>query len=60
MKLYNLRISTLSLLALFLLSTFSSAVAEFQFEVETMAIKVYRDGLTHVTQTLIVDSLLLK
>ncbi len=58
MKLYNLRISTLILLALFLLSTFSSAVAEFQFEVETMTIKVYRDGLTHVTQTLIVDSLL--
>ncbi len=58
MKLYCLRISTLALLAFFLLSTFSSAAAEFQFEVETMTIKVYRDGLTHVTQTLIVDSLL--
>jgi uncharacterized membrane protein len=58
MKLYCLRISTLALLAFFLLSTFSSAVAEFSFEVETMTIKVYRDGLTHVTQTLIVDSLL--
>jgi uncharacterized membrane protein len=58
MKLYCLRISTLSLLAFFLLSTFSSAAAEFSFEVETMTIKVYRDGLNHVTQTLIVDSLL--
>jgi uncharacterized membrane protein len=58
MKLYNLRASALVLFALFFLSTFSSAVAEFSFEVETMAIKVYRDGLTHVTQTLIVDSLL--
>jgi uncharacterized membrane protein len=58
MKLYCLRISALALFALFLLSTFSSAVAEFTFEVETMEIKVYRDGLTHVTQTLIVDSLL--
>src|SRR4030067_2972970 len=58
MNLYNLRISALVLLALFLLSTASSAVAEFSFEVETTAIKVYRDGLTHVAQTLIVDSLL--
>jgi uncharacterized membrane protein len=58
MKLYCMRISTLALLAFFLLSTFSSAVAEFSFEVETMTIKVYRDGLTHVTQTLIADSLL--
>jgi uncharacterized membrane protein len=58
MKLYCLRISTLALLALFLFPAFSSAAAEFQFEVETMTIKVYRDGLTHVTQSLIVDSLL--
>jgi uncharacterized membrane protein len=58
MKLYCLRISAIILFALFLLSAFSSAVAEFQFEVETMTIKVYRDGLTHVTQTLILDSLL--
>ncbi len=58
MKLYCLRISAIALFTFFLLSTFSSAVAEFSFEVETMTIKVYRDGLTHVTQTLIVDSLL--
>jgi uncharacterized membrane protein len=58
MKLYCLRVGTIFLFALFLFSTFSSALAEFQFEVETMAIKVYRDGLTHVTQTLLVDSLL--
>jgi uncharacterized membrane protein len=58
MKLYCLRISTIALLTLFLFSAFGSAAAEFQFKVETMTIKVYRDGLIHVTQTLIVDSLL--
>ncbi len=58
MKLYYLRISIIALLTLCLFSAFGSAVAEFQFEVETMTIKVYRDGLTHVTQSLIVDSLL--
>ena len=58
MKIYNLRISTLSLLTLFIFSAFFTAAAEFQFEVETMTIKIYRDGLTHITQTLIVDDLL--
>jgi uncharacterized membrane protein len=58
MKLDCLRISTIALLTLFLFSAFGSATAEFQFEVETITIKVYRDGLTHITQTLIVDDLL--
>jgi len=58
MKLYCLGISTIALLALFLFLTFSSAAAVFQFEVETTTIRVYRDGLTHVTQTLNVDDLL--
>ena len=60
MKLYNLRISPITLLALFLFSTFGSAAAESQFEVDTITIKVYRDGLTHITQTLVVDDLLPK
>jgi len=39
-------------------SDFSYAAAVFQFEVETTTVRVYRDGLTHVTQTLNVDDLL--
>ena len=60
MKLYNLRISPITLLALFLFLAFGSAAAESVFEVDTTTIKVYRDGLTHVTQTLIVNDLLPK
>jgi len=59
MKLHSLRIGSIVLLTLFLLSAISVTLAvEFQFEVESMTIKVYRDGLTHITQTLIVDELL--
>ena len=35
----------------------STAVAESLFEVESVNLTVYRDGLVHVTQTLIVDEL---
>lgn len=59
MKLYSVRIGTIALLTLFLfLILGAAATAESPFEVESMTIKVYRDGLTHVTQTLIVDELL--
>ena len=59
MKLHSLRIGSIVSLTLFLLSAISVTLAvEFQFEVESMTIKVYRDGLTHITQTLIVDELL--
>jgi len=61
MRLYALQTSTLVLLTLFLSSIINVATAaEFQFEVESMTINVYRDGLTHVTQTLIVDNLVPK
>jgi len=36
----------------------TTATAQITFEVETMAVKVYRDGLAHITQTVIVDNLL--
>lgn len=59
MKLHAWQISNLALIMLFLCSPISTAiVAESQFEVELMTIKVYRDGLIHVRQTLIVDDLL--
>ena len=59
MKLYSVRIGTIALLTLFLFLILCAATtAEAPFEVESMTIKVYRDGLTHVTQTLIVDELL--
>ncbi len=58
MKHYKLRTNIIVLLALFLFSILGSAEAESQFEVETMEVKVYRDGLTHVIQTLTVDDLL--
>lgn len=63
MKLQGLRVGSVAVFTLFLfLFLFSSigatTAAEFEFEVESMTIKVYRDGLTHITQTLIVDELL--
>lgn len=58
MKLYSVRTGTITILTLFLFSTIgAAATAETQFQVESMSIKVYRDGLTHVTQELIVDQL---
>jgi uncharacterized membrane protein len=59
MKLYSVRIGAIALITLFLfLILCTVATAQVPFEVESMTIKVYRDGLTHVTQTLIVDELL--
>jgi len=60
MKLYCRHTRVITLLSLFLFLSFSSAAAEFQFEVETTTIKVYRDGLTHVTQTLNTDDRLVE
>jgi len=63
MKRYGLRIGSIALLTLFivisLFSPFNATVAaEFEFDVESMTLKVYRDGLTHIAQALIVDDLL--
>lgn len=58
MSLFNTRIGTIALVTLFLFSTMSAATAEPEFEVESMTIKVYRDGLAHITQALIVDTLI--
>lgn len=38
-------------------STATTVVAQFLFEVESIELKVYRDGLVHITQTIIVDEL---
>jgi len=58
MKLYVGRILLPVLLTLVVFSIFTAAAtAEPQFEVESMNIKIYRDGLAHVTQTLIIDEL---
>ena len=50
-----------ALLLLFLLFTSSfltsTATAQLSFEIESTNVKVYRDGLVHVTQTLIADEL---
>jgi uncharacterized membrane protein len=46
------------LLTLFLFSTIAATAAEAQLEAETMTVKVYRDGLTHITQTMKTDELL--
>ena len=63
MNRYGLRIGSIALLTLFivisLFSPFKATVAaEFEFDVESMTLKVYRDGLTHIAQALIVDELL--
>jgi len=62
MKRYGLRIGSIALLSLFivifLFSSFKATVeAEFEFEVDSMTLKVYRDGLAHITQILFVDEL---
>ena len=58
MNIYGVRTGTSVLLTLVLFSVISAAAAEFQFEVESMSVKVFRDGLVHVSQTITVDSLL--
>lgn len=58
MKRYLVRIGTITLLALFLFSIISAAATtEFRFEVESITVEVYRDGVVHVTQTLVIDEL---
>jgi len=58
MKRSNLRI-LLAAISIFTLAAFSTATAaaESLFEVESINLNVYRDGLAHVTQTLNVDEL---
>ena len=58
MNLHSLRIGSIVLLTLFLFSTIAATAAEAQLEAETMTVKVYRDGLTHITQTMKADELL--
>ena len=58
MRLYSLRIGATVLLTLCLLSTLAIAsAAESAFEVESTIVKVYKDGLVHITQTLTIDEL---
>ncbi|MCW4004826.1 MAG: hypothetical protein NWE95_13045 [Candidatus Bathyarchaeota archaeon] len=48
----------ITLLAILLVAIFSfPATAQLPFEVESTDVRVYRDGLAHVTQTLLVDEL---
>ena len=56
MKLYCPRTVTLSIFVILLLSTLTAA-AQSQFQVESTKVKVYRDGLAHVTQAISVDEL---
>jgi uncharacterized membrane protein len=55
---YNRRV-LIAAISLFTLLAFSTATgaAEYLFEVESITLNVYRDGLVHVTQTLIVNEL---
>jgi len=63
MKHYGLRIGSIALLTLFIIISLfppfkTNVAAEFEFDVESMTLKVYRDGLTHIAQALIIDELL--
>ena len=59
MKLDSKPARTIALLVILLFSILTAmATAQSTFEVETMTVKVYRDGLAHITQTVTVDSLL--
>jgi len=59
MKICDPRAISVSIAILMLLSfsTATTAVAQSLFEVESIELKIYRDGLVHVTQRLIVDEL---
>jgi len=57
MKLYCPRTATMSIIVILLLSTLTAA-AQSQFQVESTKVKVYRDGLAHVTQAISVDELI--
>ncbi len=59
MRLYGRNIGPRALFTILLVSALTATVlAEPDFTVETMTITVYRDGLTHIEQTLTVDELL--
>ena len=54
----QIKTALLLLFPLFTLSFFAATgTAQLAFEIEATNVKVYRDGLVHVTQTLIVDEL---
>lgn len=59
MKICDPRAISVSIAILMLLSfsTATTVVAQSLFEVESVELKIYRDGLVHVTQRLIVDEL---
>jgi uncharacterized membrane protein len=59
MKIYYQRAisACIAILMLLSFSTATTVVAQFLFEVESIELKVYRDGLVHITQTIIVDEL---
>ena len=59
MKIYYQRAISVvtAILMLLSFSTATTVVAQSLFEVESIELKVYRDGLVHVTQALIVDEL---
>jgi uncharacterized membrane protein len=59
MKICDLRAISARIAILMLLSfaTATTVVAQSLFEVESIDLTVYRDGLVHITQTLIVDEL---
>jgi uncharacterized membrane protein len=58
MKLCAERILFFALITIVAFSIFTvAAAAEVQFEVESMNVKIYRDGLAHVTKTLVIDEI---
>ena len=59
MKIYYQRAisACIAILMLLSFSTATTVVAQSLFEVESIELKVYRDGLVHITQTIIVDEL---
>ena len=58
MKLLRMRVSVIALSIVFLFGIPDLATVQSQCEVESVEVKVYRDGLTHITQTVIVDEFL--
>jgi uncharacterized membrane protein len=58
MNLFGKKTGILALFAILPLSVLAATVAaETAFEVEAITVKIYRDGLAHVTQTISVDEL---
>jgi len=59
MKACDLRaiFASIAILMLLSFSTAATVVAQSLFEVESIELNVYRDGLVHITQKLIVDEL---